>query len=91
MICDAAESAVRSLKNPNEERIRELVDKLIRARSEDHQFDECALTLKDLNTIAGVITKRMITAAHRRIPYPEPRAEQDDAELVAGTSTGKEG
>ncbi|HOJ33484.1 MAG TPA: HDIG domain-containing protein [Candidatus Hydrogenedentes bacterium] len=73
MICDAAESAVRSLKNPNEERIRELVDKLIRARSEDHQFDECALTLKDLNTIGEEITKRLVVAGHRRIPYPETR------------------
>ena len=89
MICDAVESAVRSLKNPNEERIREMVDKIISARAEDHQFDECALTLKDLNTIAEVVTKRMMSAAHRRIPYPEPKAARP-SEALASAPGGRE-
>ncbi len=78
MICDAAESAVRSLKNPNEERVRELVDKIISNRAEDRQFDECALTLKDLDTIEEVVTKRVQTGLHRRIAYPNQKTEPDE-------------
>jgi putative nucleotidyltransferase with HDIG domain len=44
MICDAVESGVRSIKNPNEERVREFVDKIIAARNADRQFDDCNLT-----------------------------------------------
>ncbi len=71
MICDAAESSVRSIKNPNEERIREVVDKLVSARLLDRQFDECELTLRDLDTIARVVTRRILTSQHTRIAYPD--------------------
>lgn len=71
MICDAVESGVRSIKNPNEERIREFIDKIIRARLEDRQFDECDLTLRKLDTIANVLTRQVITTMHSRISYPE--------------------
>lgn len=77
MICDAVESAVRSLKNPNDERVRELVDKIISQRAEDRQFDECALTLKDLDTIAETVTKRVLSGLHRRISYPDEKLGRD--------------
>ena len=73
MICDAVESGVRSIKNPNEERVREFVEKIIASRSADHQFDECNLTLKDLDTIKEVVTRRVVSALHPRIAYPERR------------------
>ncbi len=86
MICDAAESAVRSLKNPNEERVREIVDKIVAARSSDRQFDDCNLTLKQLNTIAEVISKRIVSSLHTRIAYPEMRPETPETSrpLAAG-------
>ncbi|MBI5091223.1 MAG: HDIG domain-containing protein [Candidatus Hydrogenedentes bacterium] len=83
MICDAVESGVRSIKNPNEERIREFVDKIIAARSADRQFDECGLTLKDLDTIGEVITKRMLTSLHTRIAYPEKTPEKKLTNVVS--------
>lgn len=74
MICDAVESGVRSLSNLNEERLREFIDKIIQQRSEDRQFDECDLTLKKLDTIGDVLTKRLRTSMHGRIAYPERKA-----------------
>ncbi len=71
MICDAVESGVRSMKNPNQERVREFVDKIIAARSTDRQFDECRLTLKELDTIADVVTRRVVTGLHTRVAYPD--------------------
>ena len=78
MICDAVESGVRSIKNPNEERVREFVDKIIQARSADRQFDECDITLKDLDRIGDVVTKRMLTSLHTRIAYPEREKDKPD-------------
>lgn len=86
MICDASESAVRSLKNPNEERVRELVDKLITLRAEDRQFDECDLTLRDLDTVAEVISKRLTTSMHRRVAYPDQKPAQTAPNVIAITS-----
>jgi membrane-associated HD superfamily phosphohydrolase len=71
MICDAVESGVRSIRNPNEDRVREFVDKIVSARANDRQFDECGLTLKDLDTIKQIVALRVATSLHPRIAYPE--------------------
>jgi cyclic-di-AMP phosphodiesterase PgpH len=83
MICDAAESGVRSIKNPNEERVREFVDKIIATRAADRQFDECDLTLKDLDTIASVVTKSIVGTLHRRVAYPDHAPEKPAANVIS--------
>lgn len=83
MICDAVESAVRTLKNPNEERVRELIDKIISNRASDRQFDESDLTLKDLDTIADVLTRRILTSQHRRITYPDQTPKPEASNVIA--------
>ncbi|MBL7648944.1 MAG: HDIG domain-containing protein [Candidatus Hydrogenedentes bacterium] len=76
MICDAVESGVRSIKNPNEERVRDFVDKIVAARSADRQFDDCNLTLKQLDTIAEVVAQRIVSNLHTRVAYPSMREEK---------------
>jgi putative nucleotidyltransferase with HDIG domain len=76
MICDAVESGVRSIKNPNEERVRDFVDKIVAARSADRQFDDCDLTLKQLDTIAEVVSQRILSNLHTRVAYPSMREEK---------------
>lgn len=73
MICDAVESGVRSMPNPDEQRVREFAGKVIASRVADRQFDECDLTLKQLDTIADVVTKQIMTSLHTRVAYPEPK------------------
>lgn len=86
MICDGVESGVRTIKNPNEERIREFVNKIIQSRATDRQFDECDLTLKKLDTIGEVLTKRIMTSMHTRVAYPErqPAGEIDNVIRMRG-------
>ena len=89
MMCDASESAVRSLKNPNEERVRELVTKIITSRLDDRQFDECDLTLRELDTIGDVVTGRLAATLHRRIQYPDQKeAEKEAASNIVPMSSG---
>ncbi|QRN81554.1 MAG: HDIG domain-containing protein [Nocardiopsis sp. BM-2018] len=83
MICDAVESGVRSIKHPNEERVREFVDKIIAARAADKQFDQCGLTLKDLGVIAEVVARRMMSALHTRVSYPDPKQQPPDANIIS--------
>lgn len=74
MICDGVESGVRSIKNPNAERIQEFVDRIIQSRAEDRQFDECDLTLRDLDVIGEKVAHRIMSAHHTRIAYPQKSA-----------------
>jgi len=83
MICDAVESGVRSFRNPNEARVREFVDKIIASRVADRQFDECHLTLKQLDTVAAVVVKQAMTNLHTRVAYPEVKEESPAGNVVA--------
>lgn len=89
MICDAVESGVRSIKNPNEERVRDFVDKIVAARSADRQFDDCNLTLKELDTIAEVVSQRILSNLHTRIAYPPTRPEENVDNIIPMSGGGE--
>ncbi|TCS94759.1 HD family phosphohydrolase [Hazenella coriacea] len=76
-ICDCVEAAVRSLSRPTPSRIQNMVKKIIQDRLEDGQFDECDLTLKELDLIAQSICETLQGIFHNRIEYPdEPAAKR---------------
>ena len=77
-ICDCVEAAVRSMAKPTPEKIESLVKKIITDRLEDGQFDECDLTLKQLNTVATSICETLKGTFHSRIEYPEDVKEKGD-------------
>jgi hypothetical protein len=87
MICDGVESGVRTIKSPNEDRVRDFIDKIIQGRSADRQFDECDLTLKQLDTIRDVLTSVVLSTHHSRVSYPE-RPSLEEAPNVIHISTG---
>lgn len=89
MICDAVESGVRTIKNPNEDRVREFIDKIIQSRSNDRQFDECDLTLKQLDVIGNVLTKIVCSTHHSRVSYPEKPEQEEATNVIHITSGGR--
>jgi putative nucleotidyltransferase with HDIG domain len=76
MICDAVESAVRAMPEPNASRIEALVHELAMKRLLDGQFDECDLTFRDLEQIERALTKTLLGIYHGRIAYPSTSATQ---------------
>lgn len=70
-IADSVEAAVRSMSNPNPEQIEKLVRNIIADRLQDGQFNECDLTLKELETVAGTLCETLKGIFHSRIEYPE--------------------
>ena len=75
MIADTIEAAARSLDEPTPARIQGLVQRLINKHFADGQFNECELTLKDLNEIAKSITKNLSSFYHQRVDYPHLAAD----------------
>jgi hypothetical protein len=68
---DACESAVRSVDEPTPHRIEAAVQRIYEDRLLDGQYDECGLTLKQLETIKETVMDRLVAAYHARIEYPE--------------------
>ncbi|GAA3403801.1 HD family phosphohydrolase [Paenibacillus hodogayensis] len=69
-IADGVEAAVRSLRSPSIEQIDTMVRKIIKERLDDGQFNECDLTLKELDTIAKTLNEALLGIFHSRIEYP---------------------
>lgn len=74
-ICDSVEAAVRSLKEPTEEKIEEIVHSIVKDRLLDGQLDESPLTLKELKVIQRTVCEALKGIFHSRIQYPMKEAK----------------
>ncbi len=73
MLSDAVESASRALTEPTPARIASLVHDLAMKRLLDGQFDECGLTLEELEVIERSLVKSLTAVYHGRVKYPDQR------------------
>jgi putative nucleotidyltransferase with HDIG domain len=71
MMADAVEASSRTLSGYSEEKISELVERIIYFQEQDGQFSETPLTFKDITDIKRVFVKRLSNIYHARIAYPE--------------------
>jgi len=71
MVADAVESASRALVEPAPSRIEALVHEIAMKRLLDGQFDECGLTLQELQTIEESLAKSLTAVYHGRVKYPD--------------------
>lgn len=74
-VCDSVEAAARSLKEPTEMKIDEIVSSIVNDRLMDGQFDECDLTIKELKQVRTAICETLKGIFHSRIQYPVEEAE----------------
>ncbi|HOJ37616.1 MAG TPA: HDIG domain-containing protein [Ignavibacteriales bacterium] len=71
MLADACESIVRSLKEKNDEKIKNVVENVFKNRIEDGQLDESPITFSDLKIIKEVFLSCLMGQNHKRIEYPK--------------------
>ncbi len=78
MIADAVESAVRAAKNPSNEEIDAIINKIIKERLNDGQLSDSPLTLKDLKVIAETFSRMLRGMHHKRIKYHNDLVQELD-------------
>ncbi len=79
MLADGVEAAVRSLASHDEPTIRAMVSRIIEERLEDGQFDECDLTLRDVERIREAFVAQLLGMYHQRIAYPQNKVVELEA------------
>jgi len=70
MLADSVEAAVRSINEPTQTKIEEMVNNIMKNRLNEGQLDDCDITLKDLNKIKEAFLKTLTGIYHQRIEYP---------------------
>ena len=93
MLADGVEASVRSLESRDEPAIRAMVSRIITERMEDGQFDECDLTLRDLELIREAFVGQLLGMYHSRIAYPQNTVVELESRRAAagGGSSGGSG
>ncbi len=69
MLADSVESASRTLVEPTSSRIQNLVEQLAMKKLLDGQFDECGLTLQQLDRLKTSLVKSLTAIYHGRVKY----------------------
>jgi len=87
MLCDAVESACRCLAEPTASRLEAKVRELSRLRLDDGQFDQCDLTLRDLERIETAIVKTLLGIYHGRVAYPSSETSVPPAVNSSGVNS----
>jgi putative nucleotidyltransferase with HDIG domain len=73
MLADSCESAARAMRDPTPERVRDLIDTVVRNKVSDGQLDEAPLTLGEIARIKHQFVNILGGVVHRRIDYPETK------------------
>jgi putative nucleotidyltransferase with HDIG domain len=69
MLADSIEAASRSLKEPDEESISVLVDRIVKYKLDQNQLKDSNITLKDIETIKVIFKRMLMSIYHVRIDY----------------------
>ncbi|GAB6109550.1 HD family phosphohydrolase [Fusibacter bizertensis] len=76
MLADSVEAAVRSLEEPTQESITNLIDKIIAQKISENQFSNANLTFRELEIIKTSFLNVLSGIFHERIAYPEINMNQ---------------
>jgi len=83
MLADGVEASVRSLASRDEPAIRSMVARIIAERMDDGQFDECDLTLRDINRIGDAFVAQLLGMYHQRVAYPQNKVVELESRRTA--------
>ncbi len=84
MLADSVEASVRSLASRDEPAIRAMVSKIIEERISDDQFDECDLTLRDVELIREAFVEQLLGMYHQRVAYPQNKVVELESRRAVG-------
>jgi putative nucleotidyltransferase with HDIG domain len=76
MLADGCESAVRSIENPDPEKVENIIKNIFKNRISDGQLDNAPITFKDISKMREEFLNILLGQHHKRIKYPK----QDETE-----------
>ena len=70
MLADGVEAAARVIADPTPQKMRDVIDHIVRQRIEQGQLREAPLTLKQLETVKSEFVRVLSGMYHSRVDYP---------------------
>ena len=89
MLADVSEAACRTLDHPSVPRLEKFIAKLVKAKMESGQLDNCDLTLRELHIIQESFVTTLAGYYHSRIKYPNQKDPDEKDGTTGNTSDEK--
>ncbi|MFT6157649.1 MAG: putative nucleotidyltransferase with HDIG domain [Myxococcota bacterium] len=71
MLADKIEAATRTIAQPNEDNIREMIKRIVDSVMADGQFSGCPLTMAEISIVLDTFVKTLLGIYHHRIEYAD--------------------
>ena len=71
MLSDTLEAASRSLKDYSAKSISDLVERIVKSKMDDGQFEDADISLSELNVVKSVLKSYLQQIYHARVTYPK--------------------
>jgi len=71
MMADSVEAASRSISEPDEQKINDLVENIVQSLMDDNQLINANISLKEINIVKKMLKKKLLNIHHIRIAYPD--------------------
>lgn len=84
MLADGCESAVRSITDPDAQKVENMINNIFASRLKEGQLDDAPITFRDVTKMKEAFLSILISQHHKRIKYPK----QEEAEK--GITTEKD-
>jgi putative nucleotidyltransferase with HDIG domain len=70
MLADSIEAAARTVEGPDPQKFENVVERIVGRFTNDHQLDECQLTLQEICLTKQAFVRALVGIYHQRISYP---------------------
>jgi putative nucleotidyltransferase with HDIG domain len=87
LLADCVEASSRAMKDPNYQKLENLIDKMVDERVNEGQLSNTPLTFQDIRIIKETFLNILVGIYHSRVEYPE----DDKKERVERKDIDKEG
>jgi len=81
LLADCIEASSRAMKDPNYQKLENLIDKMIDERVNEGQLSKTPLTFQDIRTIKETFLNILVGIYHSRVEYPD--SDKDEASKEA--------
>jgi putative nucleotidyltransferase with HDIG domain len=97
LLADCIEASSRAMKDPNYQKLENLIDRMIDERVNEGQLSKTPLTFQDIRTIKETFLNILVGIYHSRVEYPDDEKEEkkkapeksDEIDLEEKQATGE--
>jgi len=90
LLADCIEASSRAMKDPNYQKLENLIDKMVDERVNEGQLRKTPLTFQDISAIKETFLNILVGIYHSRVEYPDDKEESEESQEKTSKKAAEE-